>query len=188
MTSLGDTVVAIARRDIGVKTDSQRVKQMLANYGIHSQANWCAVATGTWIQEAAASQNQASPIAGSPLAQETMRQFQKAGLWVPAPIAPFGLKVGMVPVWRRGPQGSALGHIGVVSATSAIGFSSIEGNADGGAVEENTHFYDSSSLLGAGFFPPYGAPPPEGIAKALLIAGGIVGAAGLLAYLLVRKR
>lgn len=178
--TFAEALVAAARRDLGVTSDSQRVKQMLANYGIATRANWCAVAVGTWIHEAANAIGIAPPIPGSPLALETMRQFQRSNLWVPSPLAPLGVKPGMVTVWQRGPEGSGLGHIGVVATTNTLGFTSIEGNAEGGVCRENSHFYDSTSLLGAGYFNT-ALPAPSPMA-AWLTGGAIVAGALYLAW------
>lgn len=161
-SSFGNKVVAGARHDLGTVEGSSRVSQMLANFGIHFQVNWCAVAVGTWVKDAAARAGVAMPIAGSASAKSTMVEFQDTSNprvgWVyanalqsnPSLVAP-----GMVVIWQRGPTASWLGHIGVVTANLGNGkFRSIEGNAGSGAgaVVESTHDLSASSLLGMGFF------------------------------------
>ena len=160
----GADVLAQAKKDLSVtgSGSADRVAQMLATFGITTEANWCAAATGSWIRQAATADGVATPLPGSAGAQATMRQFQAGGTkagWIAAGDlrkVPGMISLGMVPVWTRGPAGSGQGHIGVVSQTDGRGgFSSIEGNAgsgSGGSVLEESHAVSSNALLGMGYF------------------------------------
>jgi hypothetical protein len=158
----GDVALSQARSDLGVTQsgDPSRVLQMLSTYGINSMANWCAAAVGTWIKQAAAVDSVAPPIPGSAGAKNTMEQFQDPGNsavgWIDvADLTPGQIQPGMVVVWQRGPAGSWMGHIGIVSDNLGGGsFKSVEGNGGptGGAVVESTHDLSSTALLGMGYF------------------------------------
>lgn len=167
----GDATLAQAQADLGVTQsgDPARVLQMLSTYGISSMANWCAAAVGTWIQQAAAAADVAPPVPGSAGAKNTMEQFQDASHpavgWIDAAELdqrPGLVQPGMVVVWQRGPAGSWMGHIGIVSENLGGGsFKSVEGNAGptGGAVVESTHDLSSPALLGMGYFKDGGLRP-----------------------------
>lgn len=163
-SKFGREVLSQAQKDVGVtETDgSGRVERMLLTYGITYPVNWCAVATGTWIHQAASAFGIVPPIAGSPGAKDTMTQFQnalnpKVG-WVDAATLrayPWLVQPGMIVVCNRGPVASYMGHIGVVEQSDGKGnFSSIEGNAGPGAgsVLRNQHPLSSDALLGMGYF------------------------------------
>lgn len=156
-------VLKRARADLGITAANHpaRVAQMLANFGIYTSEDWCAAATGTWIREAAATNGVKPPIAGSASALTTMTQLQtgspKVGWIDTTNLHLANISPGMIAVWQRGGSGSTLGHIGVVSRNFGGGrFSSIEGNAQGGAVVENTHNIADTGgllqLLGMGYF------------------------------------
>jgi len=193
--SFGSVALAQAKEDLGVTQsgDPSRVLQMLQTYGITSMANWCAAAVGTWIHQAAAAKSVAPPIAGSAGAKNTMEQLQdpsnpEVGWLDVAQIRAANgsnIEPGMVVIWQRGPAGSWMGHIGIVSANLGGGnFKSVEGNAGatGGAVVESTHAISSTALLGMGYFQdghlqkvPAGArvlmPPPDAPQGFMPVAG-----------------
>lgn len=155
----GLTVLGRARGDLGITAsgDPSRVAQMLANFGLVGSYDWCAAALGTWVREAAAQLGVDPPISGSASVLTTVDEFETtpAGGWIPAANLSMPMIVpGTVVAWSRGGAGSGLGHIGVVSRlTGGTGFTSVEGNAQGGAVVENTHdLADSPTLLGLGYF------------------------------------
>jgi hypothetical protein len=177
--SFASALVDAASVDVGVLEGSSRVTQMLANYGIHQPVNWCAVAVGSWIRDAANALGVPMPIPGSASAKSTMLQFQNANnpavAWVPADLArqqPSYVQPGTVVIWQRGDAGSWLGHIGVVtSSASNGGFSTIEGNdaGTGDRVARGQRRLDAGSLLGFGVFT---GKAPSGMLGATAIPPG----------------
>jgi len=160
----GRDVLARAQQDVGVTEvdGSGRVERMLLTYGITYPVNWCAVATGTWIHEAAQDFSVKPPIQGSPGAKDTMLQFQNASNkkvdWIDANTLrryPELVQPGMISVWQRGPVASYMGHIGVVEANLGSGsFQTIEGNAgpSAGAVVRGRRELSADNFLGMGYF------------------------------------
>ncbi len=151
----GLVLLAQAKGDLGTSEASTpaRVAAMLAPFGAPPTADWCAAAVSTWLRQAAAALGRPDPVAGSAGAQALMRQFQGAGLWRSASelsADPGRVRIGMVPVWRRGPVGSWQGHTGVVASVQGSAFTSVEGNAQGQAVHVNAHNLADASLFGMG--------------------------------------
>lgn len=161
-------VLAIAKEDLAArirepvrKVASQEIRDLyLAPLGLPDGDNWCAAAVASWLRRAAKRTGHPSPIAGSGGAKETMRQLQRAVLWIDrADLRPEDVRPGMISVWDRSdpkrPETSWWGHIGVVAGpVDASGvYLSVEGNSgNGGEVAEMRRRLDDPRLLGMGRF------------------------------------
>jgi len=152
-SSYGLAVLHNAQADIGVsedlgKNDGQRIREYFKHFGMGAKQDWCAAAVSSWMLEAGS-----SPIKGAVGAREVGNQFAQANLWIPKnKIEPKHLIPGNIAVWSRGPQGSGLGHIGVIESSNGNNFTSIEGNSGpkSNAVVRNSHSIKDANLLGIG--------------------------------------
>ena len=159
-SKFGLAVLAAAKKQVGLSEDNgdAAVNAMLAAVGAPAESDWCAAAVASWVRQAASALGVAPPIAGSASVMTTVAQLRASpkAFWYSADAlqaSPGLVSAGMVVAWSRGGASSGLGHMGVVSSTQGGGrFTSVEGNAQGQAVVQNSHDLSAPSLLGMAQF------------------------------------
>lgn len=157
--TFGLAVLERARADLSVveveHNSSPRIAEYAANFGLTPPLNWCAVATSTWILEAAKRLGVEPPIDGSAVAKNVRDQLIGKGSWTPIEaLKASEVRPGDVAVWHRGDPGAWSGHVGVVESVSADGhaLNTIEGNSgpQGDRVARMVRGLDDPLLLGVG--------------------------------------
>lgn len=144
--------------------DGPRIREYAQVFGLVPPINWCSVAVGTWLREAADEYDFRLPIKGSPAAKTTMSQFIKAGLWTPRKGLHEGVLVpGNIVVWHRGAPGAWTGHIGIIEDRDSDSgdLLTVEGNSgpNGDKVARMRREVDNRLLLGVGRLRAEKQPP-----------------------------
>lgn len=135
------------------------VEAMLRAVGVAPPANWCAAGATAWLRRAAAALGIECPVAGSAGAQALGMQARRApgALWLSATYlvtrlirGPLDVRPGSLIVWRRGPPGSWMGHVGIVERVGGRTIHTIEANSGplGDRVARMVRSVDDPQLLG----------------------------------------
>lgn len=132
-SSIGNTIVAHARRDVGRTEEGGNnrgaiVREALQGTGYTENAPWCAGAATNWINNAARGQFGREMVKTTAGTSVMMSDYRKNGAFSKFDGDLSNVKVGDSIFFRR----DGGGHVGIVSANNGYSLSIIEGNVSVG--------------------------------------------------------